>query len=70
MRPARRPLIQAPDMMPATLRVKNQKNSVGCNCRSSPSHTGADSTYRNMPLKGRLLASARAMKRALAPICQ
>ena len=69
MRPASRPDSQAPSMMPDTLMQKNQKNCVGCSCRMSPSHTGALSTYRNMPLKGMPLASASIMKCGLRIIC-
>ena len=69
MRPASRPDSQAPGMMPEMLMQKNQKNCVGCSFRISPSHTGALSTYRNMPLKGMPLASASIRKRGLPPIC-
>ncbi|MNT88425.1 hypothetical protein D3C72_2289900 [compost metagenome] len=33
MRPARRPLSQAPPMMPEMVRMKNQKNCVGASDR-------------------------------------
>ena len=44
MRPASRPLAQAPPMMPAMLITKNQKNSVGPRPSNSPRKAGADST--------------------------
>ena len=70
MRPARRPEKNAPPMMPAMVSAKNQKNSPGAECRCSPRKTGADSTYRNMPLNGMPLASASNRKRGLLPSSQ
>ncbi len=70
MRPASRPDSQAPPMMPPMVRQKNHANCVGPSRRCSPSNTGADSTYRNMPLNGMPLASASVMKRALDASCQ
>ena len=52
-------------MMPPTDRPKNQTNWVGPSPSSVPNHSGADSTYRNMPLKGTPLASTSSMKRGL-----
>ena len=57
-------------MMPAMVSMKNQKNWVGARPRSSPRNTGADSTYRNMPLNGMPLASASIRKRGFEPSCQ
>ena len=62
--------MRAPAMMPAMVTRKNQKNCPGDRCRWSPRNTGADRTYRNMPLKGMPLASASIMKRPLEPISQ
>ena len=42
--PAMRPDSHEPVMMPAMLRMKNQKNCVGLSCRMSPRKAGADST--------------------------
>ncbi len=57
-------------MMPAIVSMKNQKNWSGASPRCSPRKTGADSTYRNMPLNGMPLASASSRKRGLEPSCQ
>ena len=69
MRPASLPLSHAPPMIPEMVSTKNQKNCVGASDRCSPRNAGADSTYRNMPLKGTPLASASSTKRALVPSC-
>ena len=63
IRPASRPLAQAPPMIPAMLQQKNQKNCVGASWSTLPRKAGADSTYRNMPLNGTPLASASSRKR-------
>ncbi len=68
--PAKRPLTQAPPMMPAIVSRKNQKNCVGARPRWSPRKAGADNTYRNMPLNGTPLARASRKKRGLEPNCQ
>ena len=68
--PAMRPLSQAPAMMPAILSTKNQKYWVGSKLRISPRKAGAESTYKNMPLKGTPLARASNKNRGSRPSCQ
>jgi hypothetical protein len=53
-------------MMPPMLDRKNQKNCVGASPRWVPSHSGADSTYRNMPLNGTPLASTSSQEARVA----
>ena len=65
-----RPLSQAPIMMPAMVSKNSQKKSGGASCKCSPRNAGADSTYKNMPLKGMPLASASSKNRGLEPSCQ
>jgi hypothetical protein len=67
--PASRPDQPAPAMIPPMVAMKNQKNCVGPRCRCSPRNTGADSTYKNMPLKGTPEAKASAMNTGLPAIC-
>ena len=70
MRPASRPLTQAPAMMPVMVSRKNQKNCVGPRPRWWPRNSGAASTYRNMPLNGTPLAKASSTKRGSESSCE
>ena len=68
--PALRPLSQAPIMMPLMVKINSQKNCVGASASNSPRKAGADNTYKNMPLKGTPLASAKRKKRGSEPSFQ